>query len=261
MTDLLRAAREIEESRGRRPEGERLHALFALHWQYMLDEFPELATYTGDPGRNHRWTDHSLEAYERRNREMEVPARVLTTIDRAALGETDQVHYDLFRRNVEESLEGRRFKGEYLALTQMGGVQQSVAQMLTLMPYFTPADHENAVARLEGVPALVEQTIGLLGKGLEAGITPPRITLREVPQQIRNQIVEDPLASTLLRPFQTFPTSVDGATQARLRAAAARAYSGAVAPAFRRLLEYFETTYLPRTRETIAMRDLPDGEA
>src|SRR5947207_12305726 len=158
MTDLRAGARTIEESRGRRPDGERLHALLALHWQYMLDEYPELATYTGDPGRNHRWTDHSLEAYERRNREMEVPARALATIDRAALPAADQVHYDLFGRNVDEALEGRRFKGEYMPLPQMGGVQQNVAQTLMLMPYFQPSHYEDAIARLEAVPLLVAQT-------------------------------------------------------------------------------------------------------
>ena len=169
MTDLETGARQIEESRGRQPEGERLHALLRIHWQYTLDEYPELATYTGDAGRNHRWTDHSLEAYDRRNREMEIPARVLATIDRAKLGAADQVHYDLFRRNAHESLEGRRFKGEYMPVTQMGGVQQSVAQYLMLMPYFQRSHFEDAIARLEAVPALVDQTIGLLDKGLETG--------------------------------------------------------------------------------------------
>src|SRR5260221_7455901 len=156
------SARQIEESKGQQSEAERLHALFRAHWTYTLDEYPELATYTGDPGRNHRWTDQSLEAYERRNCEMEVAPRVLATIDRAALSPADQVHYDLFRRNVEESLEGRRFKGEYMPITQMGGVQQSVAQTLMLMPYFQASDFENALARLEAVPTPSDQTIALL---------------------------------------------------------------------------------------------------
>jgi uncharacterized protein (DUF885 family) len=255
------SARQIEESKGQQSESERLHALFRLHWTYTLDEYPELATYTGDPGRNHRWTDHSLEAYERRNREMEVPARVLATIDRAALSAADQVHYDLFHRNMEESLEGRRFKGEYMPVTQMGGVQQNVAQTLMLMPYFQASDFENALARLEAVATLVDQTIALLEKGAETGITPPRVTLRDVPDQIRSQLVADPLTSPLLRPFLSFPPAIDASTQERLRAAAVRAYTGQVAPAYRRLLEYFEGRYLPRTRETIAARDLPDGEA
>ena len=53
-TMLEDSARQIENSKGQRPDGERLHALFALHWTYTLDEYPELATYTGDPGRNHQ---------------------------------------------------------------------------------------------------------------------------------------------------------------------------------------------------------------
>ena len=254
-------ARQIEESKGQQSESERLHALFRAHWTYTLDEYPELATYTGDPGRNHRWTDHSLEAYERRNREMEIPARVLATIDRAALGAADQVHYDLFRRNVEESLEGRRFKGEYMPVTQMGGVQQNVAQYLMLMPYFQRTDFENAIARMEAVPELVAQTIALLEKGVETGITPPRVTLRDVPEQVRNQIVDEPAASPMLRPFHSMPPTIEPPVAETLRAAAARAYTAAVVPAYRRLLEYLETRYLPRTRETIAARDLPDGEA
>jgi uncharacterized protein (DUF885 family) len=258
---LIEDAPGIIESKGTVEEGVRFHRLLGSYWQYMLDEYPELATYTGDRGRNHRWTDHSLEAYDRRNREMEVPQRVLASIDRAALSAVDRVHYDLFHRNVEEALEGRRFKGEYMPVTQMGGVQQNVAQTLAMMPYFDAADFENALARLEGVPALVEQTIALLDKGLETGITPPRITLRDVPEQIRNQLADDPKTSALLRPFQAFPPAVETATRERLRAAATRVYGEKVAPAFRKLVQHFETRYLPRTRETIALRALPDGEA
>src|ERR1044071_9053798 len=226
------SARQIEGSRGKQSETERLHALFRAYWTYNLDEYPELATYTGDPGRNHRWTDHSLEAYERRNREMEVPARVLATIDRAALSPADQVHYDLFRRNVEESLEGRRFKGEYMPVTQMGGVQQNVAQYLMLMPYFQPADFENAIARMEAVTALVDQTIALLEKGVETGITPPRVTLRDVPEQVRNQIVDDLSASPMRRPSQWMPPTIDPRVAEPGGGAGARVYRGAVPPAY-----------------------------
>jgi uncharacterized protein (DUF885 family) len=87
------------------------------------------------------------------------------------------------------------------------------------------------------------------------------VTLRDVPEQVRNQIVDEPAASPMLRPFQSMPKAIEPPVAETLRAAAARAYTAAVAPAYRRLLEYLETRYLPRTRETIAARDLPDGEA
>jgi uncharacterized protein (DUF885 family) len=261
MKDYERRAEEIIASRGAVGEGERLHRLFDLQWQYTMEEYPEFATYAGWPGENHRWTDLSLAALERRNREMEVPARVLATIDRRALGADDQLHHDLFRRGVEESLEGRRFKGEYMPINQMQGVQQNVAQTIAMMRLATTSDYEDVLARLHGLPSLIEQTSALLEKGLETGLTPPRITLRDVPQQILNQVVEEPQASPLLRPFSRFPEAVAEPDRERLRLSAAEAYRAEVAPAYLRLHRYFTETYLPRTRETIALSDLPDGEA
>jgi uncharacterized protein (DUF885 family) len=261
MIDYETRAEEIVARRGAEPERERLHRLFDLQWQYTMEEYPEFATYVGWPGQNHRWTDLSLEAIERRNCELEVPARVLATIDRSALGSDDQLHHDLFGRGVEESLEGRRFKGEYMPINQMQGVQQNVAQTIAMMRVAATSDYEDVVARLHGVPRLIDQNIALLEKGLQTRITPPRVTLRDVPQQILNQFVEDPQASPLLRPFARFPETVEDADRERLRRAAAEAYKGEVAPAYLRLHGYFVQTYLPRTRETIALSDLPDGEA
>jgi uncharacterized protein (DUF885 family) len=260
MEDYEKRAEELIASRGTEPETERLHRLFDLQWRYTMEESPEFATYVGWPGQNHRWTDMSLEAIERRNREMEVPARVLETLDRSRLSSADQLHYDLFRRQVEESLEGRRFKGEYMPINQMQGVQQNVAQIVAMMRAASTADYEDIVARLRAVPRVVDQTIVLLDKGVETGITPPRITLRDVPQQILNQVVDDPLTSPLLRPFVRFPDTVKDLDRERLKRAAVEAYEEAVTPAFHRLHGYFVESYLPRTRETIALSDLPDGE-
>src|SRR5688500_7642584 len=220
---------ELVALAGRVEDGQRLHRLFAAHWDYSMREYPEAATWFGYPGQNHRWTNLSLEAIDRRNRELENPARVLASIDRARLSPADQVHHDLFKRGVDEALEGRRFRAELMPVSQMEGVQQSVAQLLAMMPATSVRDYENVVARLRGVPALVDQTIALMRAGLLAGLTPPRITLRDVPQQVRNQIVDDPMASPMLAAFQRFPEAVVGRERDRLAKAAADAFAGGVA--------------------------------
>jgi uncharacterized protein (DUF885 family) len=143
----------------------------------------------------------------------------------------------------------------------MNGVQQDVAQMLAMMPTGNVAQYENVVARLEGVPALVDQTIVLLKEGLQAGLTPPRVTLRDVPQQVRNQIVDDPRESPLLHGFSRLPESIPAGEGERLRVRAAAAYAAHVGPAYRRLYEFLVDRYIPAARESIAMRALPDGEA
>ncbi len=239
----------------------RLHELFKLDWDYTMRESPEFATEVGYAGLNDRWTDQSLEAIARRHAELDAPLKVIDAIDRARLNPADQLNYDLFRRNHRDAIEGRRFKGEYMPLTQLNGVQQDVAQVLEYSPNATVKDYEDMIARLNKVPELVAQTIVLLKKGMESGITPPRITLRDVPEQIKNQMEEDPRKNAILKPFTDFRVEIPVPEQERLRKEAEIALKEKVIPAFGRLHEFFVNTYLPKTRDSIGMGDLPDGKA
>src|SRR2546427_569964 len=208
---------------GRLSERPRLHELFRVNWESRMTEFPEFATYVGYAGQNARWPDNSLAAIERRQRELDEPLAVVKAIRRERLSTPDRLNYDLFRRRLEREIEGNRFKDEDFAITQRDGVQQDVAQLVVQMPATSVPDYENILARLNGVPALVDQTIALLGKGLEEGITPPRVTLRDVPDQIRALTPDDPLASPLLRPFTEFPQAIAASERERLTRAAAGA--------------------------------------
>ena len=173
----------------------------------------------------------------------------------------NQLDYDLFKKEIEQSIEGARFKSEYLAISQLGGVQQDVPTTFeVLMPHRSVQDYEDILARLKGVPTVVNQTLVLLKKGLETGITPPRITLRDVPQQVESQLVEDPWKNPMLRPFTEFPAGISPADQERLRGEAAMVLTNDVLPAFRQLHEFLVKTYLPGARAGIAMSELPDGK-
>ena len=240
---------------------DRLHKLFADDWEWRLREFPESATYLGYPGHNDRWTDWSLAAIAQRKQHPKEVMRTLKSIERGRLSDADKLNYDLFKRNVQEDIDGQRFPAEYMPINQLSGVQVDVANVLSLMPAFTAQDYTDILARLSGVPVLIEQTIALLNKGLESNVTPPRITLRDVPQQVLNQIVDDPLQSPLMRVFDKMPESLAPAQRDTLQKRAMKALAGKAIPAFRKLHEFLVTTYIPKSRESIALADLKDGEA
>lgn len=249
----------IEASRGSKPDSVRLHELFDAHWRYVMVESPEFATAVGYPGQNARWTDLSAAAVARRKRAPEEPLRVLRSIDRNALTPRDQVSYDLFRRELEMSLEGNRFPMEVLRITQLGGVHQSISQMLVRMPSSKVEHYEDMLARLAAAPALLDQTVALLEQGLRAGITPARVTLRDIPAQVQQQIADDPLKSPLLQPFVTFPASIPASEQERLRRAAVETYRASLRPAFERLHEFLRSRYVPGAREALGWTSVPDG--
>ncbi len=257
--DFSREWSRLAAARGN--DAARLKELLEVTWRWQMTESPEFATIVGYLGQNARWTDNSLAAIARRQSQTQEPLKVLKSIDRVTLKPSDRLDYDLFRKGIEESIEGARFKREYLPITQLGGVQQGAAQILAMAPTATVADYEDILARLEALPQDIDHTIVLMNKGLEAGITPSKVTLRDVPDQVSNQIVDDAMRSSLLVPFTRVPETIPAVEGERLRAAAARIYRDQVRPAYEKLRTFLVETYIPRCRESIGMSELPDGAA
>ena len=258
---LTARVQELAEGEAGLNDSERFQALVDITYEYTLLSHPEFATFLGDPRGQDRWSDQSEAAIRQRQQDDKVLLAALRNIDREALSATGQFNYDLMFERQKQDIEGQQFPVEFMPLNQMGGVQQDIARMMAIMRPKTAADYANMIARLEKVPQLVDQTIAWMRKGMQAGITPPAITLRDVPQQIRNQLVDEADQSPLLGAFQKVPAGVDSLQWKSLQQQATKAFSEKVAPAFEKLLAFVENQYIPAARTTIAMRDLPDGEA
>lgn len=251
----------VKESNGKATEAERLANLFQVDWDYTLASEPTLGTYVGDPRFDARWADLSADAVAERKRLVGRPLDVLKKIDRGQLSPRDQISYDIFKRQAEESVEGARFPSEWIQLTQLSGVHQETAETLRVMPSATPAQLENYLARLRSLPVLIDQTIVLLNEGLHRGVTPPQITLRDVPQQILNQIPEDALQSPLLDLFTRADAPAPTEERNRAKREALQIYTDQVRPAFQRLHTFITEKYLPGARITTSVAALPDGAA
>jgi uncharacterized protein (DUF885 family) len=236
------------------------HQLLDLDWEYTNITFPEYATFTGYPGQNDRWTDLSLQSMRAQRAMVRTELNAVRAINRGRLNPADQLSYDIFKRGLEESLEGQRFPGDLMPVDQRNGPQY-LASTLESSPQATVKDYENILARLRTLPAVVDQTMALLDSGLKRGITPPRITLRDVPAQVDNLIPDDALSSALLGPFTHFPVGIPQREQSRLSSEAQKVYAELDRPAFQRLHRYLVTAYIPHTRQSIGMSALPDGAA
>lgn len=242
-------------------------------WKQWMEQYPELATGVGYPGQNRRWQDESQAGFDARVKHLEESLAAIEKMDRSALPAREQINYELYRELLETAAEGLPYGDDpmpfrnvvpgnrWMPLTQMGGVQQDAAGTLASSPREKISDYNDILARLESLPALVNQNLALLQDGLKRGYTPPKITMRDVPQQIADLIPAEPLKSPLLEAFTEFPASISGADRARLTTRAREIYAGAIVPAFQELREYLVSAYIPACRENIAATALPNGAA
>jgi uncharacterized protein (DUF885 family) len=242
-------------------------------WKFWMAQYPEIATAFGYPGQNARWTDYSPAAIERRDTYLKKSLMRAGSIDPGALPAADQLNYTLYKDLLQTAVDGLQFHNDALPIrgvtarnlmmpvNQMDGVQQDIPRVIASMPAATREDFENIIARLLASGPLVDQTITLMEKGLAAGMTPPAITLRDLPGQAQGQIVADPMQSPLLDAFRKMPSGIPETDAAAIRGRAVQAYEQSVKPAFTRFHEFLTTKYLPACRQTVGADALSDGSA
>lgn len=238
-----------------------LEKFFEDEWQYQLKENPIYASMLGDYRYNDQIGEYSYQSILRNQEHDRDALKRLQSVDRAKLSENEKLNYDLFLDSLKLSIEGQRFPGYLMPIDQRGGIQVQAPDIASALPFRNTKDYDDYISRLNQLPGVMDSTIELLKMGMQKKITPPRITLRDVAEQIKAQIIQKAEDSAFYNPFKTFPATVPAADQQRLKAAAATAIETKVTPAYQRLYDYWTKEYYPSTRETIAISALPDGAA
>jgi len=228
-------------------------------WEWQLNEHPVFASRLGDRRRNDQWQDLSLDAFERRHEDERAFLRRLRAIDSAQLTADDQLNYDLFRRELENSIDAHQYKSYLMPISQRGGVQslESTAETVRLA---NVGDYEDWLARMAGVDNMIDQTMALQEEGRKTGYMPPKVLMERIPDQIGSQLVEDPELSPFFIAFAEMPGAISESDQERLRQTAKDIIDQSIVPAYRRFSRYFNNTYLPASRDSIGASSLPNGD-
>ena len=232
--------------------GKDFNAFVDEEWDWAMRAYPENATSFGDFRFNAELTDWSAEAVEARKQHYTASLAELKAFDRAALDAREQVTYDVLSFDLSTGADLAKFNGEYIQLTQMGGIHTAMADLAGYAPKRTPQQIDEFLTRLRKTPAQVAQVRAWLEKGLAAGVTPPKQILERVPELVRNQITDDPRQSPI---FDTYFADVAPEQQQQ----AVEILRTQVFPAYRELADYLAQTYVPQSRTSIGWTSVPNG--
>jgi uncharacterized protein (DUF885 family) len=235
-------------------------ALQKDYWEWLLHEFPELSTWTGDNRYNDRFTDLSFEAIERRNAYVRSMLEQVCSIDQSRLSRQDMLSHALLVWELSLAVSAQQFPPVML-LTQIWGPQLLFPQLVSVTPFRTTTDYDNYLERLSAFPLYLEQVTGLLRRGIELGWVQPRGPLAGVPDQITGQLVADIEQNPLFAPLLKLPESIAEAESDKFRSKARGLIADEVLPAMVLFRDFIVDTYLPAGDRPIGASSLPDGEA
>ena len=236
-----------------------LQVLIDEHWDWLMQQHPEIRTNRGDHSANDRWTDMSLSAhFERDARRGEFLDR-LAALDTGVLSAAARLNHRMLTRRLSEARRSHELGLHLMSMDMRRGPQYRYT-ILEYTPMETERDYRNWLSRLRGLPTLLQQYIELLDEGIAAERVQARAIMERVPDQLDKVITDSPVESPFYRPFQTIPDSIPAATAEELREQANAVIANQVTPAYREFRDFFVSTYLPASREQPGIGSLPGGE-
>ncbi len=233
------------------------------YYDRYLELNPLTATARGDHRFDANFGDYVSLAWMADSLAMEQDAlEKLQTIKPRRLSGEDLVTYEAFKQGRENNVEGYRFPSELLPIQQFSNLASFFAVAGSgqgIQPFRTAQDYDNFLSRMDGFAAWADQSIANMNIGVAKGVVQPRIVVERTIPQLAAQLVDDPKQSVFWRPVLNFPAGLSVADRQRLMKAYESKIATVVIPAYRRLHDYLKTEYLPKTRASIGMSELPNG--
>jgi len=128
-------------------------------------------------------------------------------------------------------------------------------------PYRKTEEYRRYLGRMRDIPRHFDEQIVNMRAGLARGFAVPRVTLAGRDASITAFLVADPAKNPFYAAFANMPASIPAAERTALQQEARTAITSAILPAYTKLLAFYRTEYLPKTRTTLAAETMPDGKA
>ena len=251
-----------------------LAALFEKYYNDRMALLPVEATINGDTLYNDQLPAEFTDSYRKKLTGFFASnLQAVQQFDREQLNETDRTSYDIFKREMEMSIEGLQYQylssidytiDGHVPFNQFYGLPLSFGQMGSgagAQPFNTVRDYDNWLKRAGAFPAWADSAIVYFRKGISAGnVLPAKLVVKMI-TQMKNMVADDVTKSLYYGPVKNMPGSFPEAEKKRLTAAFTPLIQNSLSPAFQKLADFLQKEYLPKARTTTGINEVPDGPA
>ncbi|MFT5925090.1 MAG: hypothetical protein ACI9LE_002095 [Paraglaciecola sp.] len=248
-------------------ESEKANALFQTYFDESMQMNPVSATYLGvnqyndrfSPPINQQILAESL-AFE------EKYLAKIKSIDASVLSGQDLLSYDIFLRDREIAIKGAQFPEHLMPIHQMGGAHSYFASLgsgKSAQPFNIADDYRNFISRAQGFAIYMDSAIVAMQEGIEKSIVLPKSLIQKVLPQLQVHILEDVTKSIFYAPLEKLKdnANITNADKEQISKDYIDAIKNTIIPAYNRVHQFMQQSYLAKGRDTVGLNDLPNGKA
>jgi uncharacterized protein (DUF885 family) len=248
-------------------ESEKANLLFQAYFDESMQMNPVSATYVGINEYNDRFSapinQQNLAlslAFE------EKYLAKIKSIDASALSGQDLLSYEIFLRDREIAIKGAQFPGHLIPIHQMGGAHTYFASLgsgESAQPFNTTDDYRNFMSRAQGFAIYMDSTIVAMQEGIDKSIVLPTPLIKKVLPQLQVHMLDDVTKSVFYAPLEKLKENqnITDADKAQITKDYITTIKNIIIPAYSRVHQFMNDSYLLQGRDTVGLSDLPNGKA
>jgi uncharacterized protein (DUF885 family) len=192
--------------------------------------------------------------------------------DRDKLNQNDQISYDIFVREMKMNLEGIDLhlaintvtmpNIQYMPFNQFEGIPLFLGQMGSgsgIQPFNTVQDYDHWINRAGKFSAWTDSAIVYFRKGLQNGYILPRCLVEKMIPEMQTMVTPDITKSIFYTPLIQMPASFSADDKARITFNLSKLIAVGLVPAYKKMADFLQQEYLPKSRSSIGFDELPNG--
>ncbi len=255
---------KLDSNSSRQSNVPTLDSFFAKYYEDRLQLFPLEATGVGDSRYNDLLPIDFTDSYRAMlSNFYSSNLAVITKIDRTSLSDQQKTYYDIFKREMEMSIEGLSYHDNYIPFQQFWGLTLTMGQLGSgegNQPFKTVKDYDDWLKRISAFSSWADSAIVYFRKGIVPNYVLPKSLVVKMIPQMNDLVTNDATTSLFYGPISKLPKEFSEADKKRLTEAYSAAILTQLVPAYKKLGNFLQTEYLPKARTTSGIGALAGGD-
>ena len=238
----------------------KFEAFLEDQWNSDLADSPVFASNLGIKKYNTKISSNSISQFNTNKNKEKLKLKKLQSFNIDDLNQDNKLNYKLAELGILNSIKRMEYPSYYMQLNQRGGVQ-SYYETGDRLVFSSKQDYEDWLVRLKAYALNIDNALVNNKKGLELGYSQPKLVTRGVTAQIKAIIDADmdnhPYLKVFINADETILTKSD---KKDLISRAATLVRTKINPSYNNLYKFLVEDYLPNSRDSIGISDVPNGK-
>ena len=238
----------------------KFEAFLEDQWNSDLADSPVFASNLGIKKYNTKISSNSISQFNTNKNKEKLKLKKLQSFNIDDLNQDNKLNYKLAELGILNSIKRMEYPSYYMQLNQRGGVQ-SYYETGDRLVFSSKQDYEDWLVRLKAYALNIDNALVNNKKGLELGYSQPKLVTRGVTAQIKAIIDADmdnhPYLKVFINADETILTKSD---KKDLISRATTLVRTKINPSYNNLYKFLVEDYLPNSRDSIGISDVPNGK-